>query len=403
VSGSDTFPCDRFQAAFISPRIANQLLSDPLTDEILLQHTDSRSFHILREFICGESVILDEENEPVLIGLIEDLGNVELGESVMKSVCEREELKVSNCICRLKLKRRLDLAIAEESDFIGSHISEIAKDEIVELEVSVLSDILRSESIRIPSEDWLLEFVVDLGDRHSGLLEDVRVEYLSGSGIDVFFGRISHNSLDDRLWQQLWTRCRHQIVYDTDDILWNRCDGFVHRRPESAWSGLISHLTEFCGGNVHVKGLVAITCSSNLSNQCWDVVNYNWDDFWGTQSSPNGWIQFDFKDRLVSLSHYALKSDGGAFHLLQWALQGSVDGNSWTDLDRRNTQELNGHYVTKIFPCDQRESSSTPHFYRYIRLTQTGKNSYGDDYLMLGNFECFGWMVNLGNIGVFLR
>jgi hypothetical protein len=214
----------------------------------------------------------------VFVGLIEDLGNGELSEAVMKFVCEKKELKVSNCICRLKLKRRLDLAIADESDFIGSHISEIAKEEIEELEVSVLSDILRSESIRIPSEDSLLEFVLDLGDRHSGLLGDVRFEYLSRSGIDVFFGRISHNSLDDRLWQQLWTRCRHQIVYDRDDILLNRFLS-VHRPPESAWSGLISHLTEFCGGNVHAKGLVAISCSSNAHNQCWDVVNYAWNSY----------------------------------------------------------------------------------------------------------------------------
>jgi hypothetical protein len=174
----------------------------------------------------------------------------------------------------------------------------------------------------------------------------------------------------------------------------------VHRPPESAWSGLISHLTELSGGNVHAKGLVAIGCSSNGHNECWDVVNYDWNSYWCTRNSPNEWIQFDFKDRRVSLSHYALKSDGNGHHLLQWALQGSVDGNSWTDLDRRNTQELNGDYVTKIFPCEQRESSSTPHFYRYIRLMQTGKDSQGRDYLELANFECFGWMVNLGDIGV---
>jgi hypothetical protein len=109
-------------------------------------------------------------------------------------------------------------------------------------------------------------------------------------------------------------------------------------------------LTELCGGNVHAKGLVAISCSSNERNQCWDVVNYDWNKYWFTSNSPNSWIQFDFKDQPVSLSHYALKSDGnGDCHLLQWALQGSVDRNSWTDLDRRNTQELNRNNVTQIF------------------------------------------------------
>jgi hypothetical protein len=179
MSGSDAFACARSQGGFISARIANYLLSDPSTEEILLQHTHSRSFHILRGFICGESVILDDENAAVFVGLIEDLGNVELSDAVMPFVCEREERKVSNCICRLNLKWPLDLAIAEESDFIGSHISAFAKDEIEELEVSLVSDILKSESIQIPNEDWLLEFLLDLGDRHSSLLRDARFDNLS--------------------------------------------------------------------------------------------------------------------------------------------------------------------------------------------------------------------------------
>jgi hypothetical protein len=90
--------------------------------------------------------------------------------------------------------------LRRKASVIGWHISEFAKDEIEELEVSVLSDILRSELIGIPNEDRLLEFLLILADRHSSLLGDVRFEYLSRSGIDVFLGRISHKSLDDRLW-----------------------------------------------------------------------------------------------------------------------------------------------------------------------------------------------------------
>jgi hypothetical protein len=50
--------------------------------------------------------------------------------------------------------------------------------------------------------------------------------------------------------------------------------------------------------------------------------------------------------------------------------------------------------VTKVFGC---ESSSVSQFYRYIRLTQTGKSSCECNYLMLGNIEFFGTMVNSSN------
>jgi hypothetical protein len=172
-----------------------------------------------------------------------------------------------------------------------------------------------------------------------------------------------------------------------------RYPGFATRKPDSPWSGLIAHLSELCGGNVHAKGAVDVSCSSTYRNQCWNVVNYAWNDYWYTSNSPNSWIQFDFKDRVVSLTHYALKSDGnGNYHLLEWAVQGSIDGISWTDLDRRRTQELNNNYITKTFSCDA--TASQPHFYRFIRLLQTGKNSAGHDNLMLANFECFGSMAN---------
>jgi hypothetical protein len=400
--GAETFVCDRFQAAFVSPRIANSMLSDPSLDEFSLTHSDSRSFKILSSLMSGDFAIVEESNAEVFRGLIEDLGNCELSEKVLTFLDQGEKLDVSNWKSKLLFKMKLDVGIEVERDFIASHISELPIEEFRELDIEILIDILRSESMRIPNEDWLLEFIFKFGRSHSQLIGEVRFEYLSPTSIDLFFERISIDELTDRIWQQLWNRSRHRIELDFNFNLYlnGRYIECLKRTPDSPWSGLISVLSEFCGGNVHEKDVVVVSCSSTGRNQCWSVVNSDWNDYWYTQSSPNSWIQFDFKDRFVSLTHYTLKSDGyTTHHLLQWTLQGSIDGNSWTDLDRRNTQELNGNYVTKIFPCAEFESSSTPHFYRYIRLTQTGKDSYGSDNLMLAGFECFGSIVTSANLG----
>jgi hypothetical protein len=88
-----------------------------------------------------------------------------------------------------------------------------------------------------------------------------------------------------------------------------------------------------------------------------------------------------------------LKSDGhSANHLLQWEVTGSIDKITWVVIDTQNTQELNGNWITKIFSCP--DNPSGPRFYRYIRLTQTGKESSGNYYLLLGNIEFFGSMSN---------
>jgi hypothetical protein len=65
-----------------------------------------------------------------------------------------------------------------------------------------------------------------------------------------------------------------------------------------------------------------------------------------------------------------------------------MDGNTWSVLDSQNTRKLDGPSITKIFECHGDSVASD--FYRYIRLTQTGKNSSENDYLPLANIEFFG-------------
>jgi hypothetical protein len=391
ISGSDIFLCDRFQAAFISPRIANLLTNDSTIDEFSLNYSDSRSFSIIYELMIGSSIVVDEKNLNIFENLIEDLGNCELSEIVLNFVESDDSLNVWNCISRLNRKLRHSVVFDREYEFIESHFSEFDLDSIRLLDFKILKNILHSDSLRILNEDWLLQFLFDLGSSYSELIGSVRFEYLSCLSIDLFFEKIKFEELTKEIWDQLWNRSRHRIVYDVKTFPQNRFTGFVNRSPDSPWSGLIHYLIEICNGNVHEKGIVEITCSSTNSNQCWQIVNYDWNSHFQTNNSPNSWIQFDFKDRVVSLTDYALKSDGGGgYHLLEWLVAGSMDSNELKILDHQKTQVLNGNSITKIFHCN--DNSSDSQFYRYIRLTQTGKDSSGYDYLRLSNIEFFGSM-----------
>ena len=96
------------------------------------------------------------------------------------------------------------------------------------------------------------------------------------------------------------------------------------------FDGIISYLSEECGGNVHVKGVVDITPSSNNTSQCHHVTAYRCNRDWCTQDEPNSWICFDFKEKTVRLTKYSLRS-GVWFHPLHWVVEGSSDGESWND------------------------------------------------------------------------
>jgi hypothetical protein len=191
VSGSDALLCDKFQAAFISPRIANSILTDPTIDEMMIENATSRTFELLSRLICGEGLVIDDGNVELLLDLIESLDNVELSESVLKFAESCEGLNVSNCILRFKRKQRLGVECDGERAFLASHVSEIDLENIRDLnhdrdlDLDLVTDILQSDSLRIPSEDWLLDFVFELGPHFRGLIGSIRFEYLNPSSIDL--------------------------------------------------------------------------------------------------------------------------------------------------------------------------------------------------------------------------
>jgi hypothetical protein len=215
---------------------------------------------------------------------------------------------------------------------------------------------------------------------------------LSVSGIDRLLNSISLSEVDEELWSSLCSRLRLPVQRRLDLIFplhWRACRfPFESSRP---FNGIISPLGRKSGGNVHTQGVILITASSPGNKLCTQVADYGWNSHRYSADEANSWIQFDFKNRRVLVTNYTVKSDaneGTRHHLVQWSLDGSNDEESWSSLDRRKTDDLNGRSRVKSYACESVESQGR--FFRFIRLTQTGSNSNGDNHLRLANLEFFG-------------
>jgi hypothetical protein len=209
--------------------------------------------------------------------------------------------------------------------------------------------------------------------------------------MEEFLSKVDERGMDQRIWSSICRRLRCEL---SDQALpGSRFYGQSYPYVEGyEFEGIIHALTAKCGGNVHEKGVVNITSSSVGCRESFKVANhewsFRWNGFWQSDNEANSWICFDFKERRIALSHYTLKSGGsGDYHLVAWALEGSEDGANWTSLDARNTQELNGRYIVKIFGCSNKDSSK---LFRYLRLRQTAENSDGCHFMQLGGIEFFG-------------
>ena len=101
---------------------------------------------------------------------------------------------------------------------------------------------------------------------------------------------------------------------------------------------------------------------------------------------PGAWLDVNF---------YCLRHDANSHHVLRnWALQGSVDGNSWFTLR---------HHFNDTAMKDEKfsvgawsvEKSSSSQAYAQFRIIQTGANSSGVERLMCAGMELYGTLVAL--------
>jgi hypothetical protein len=144
-------------------------------------------------------------------------------------------------------------------------------------------------------------------------------------------------------------------------------------------------------GNVAKLGMVSITGNSadaSREAEIVELINPEWGKCWMSKNQPNSWLMFDFNGRLLTITHYSIKTYSctkGYSHLRSWALEGCAPNGKWFDLDVRDeNMDLNGRNRSAVFHC-----TAVGHVAQ-IRLKQMGPNHHNDHYLILSNIEFFG-------------
>jgi hypothetical protein len=135
-------------------------------------------------------------------------------------------------------------------------------------------------------------------------------------------------------------------------------------------------------------GLVTITSksaddgSNNAVKNIGDFSSSSW--FW-SQNYPGQWVCWDFDEMRINPTHYTMS----AHALKSWVVEGSGDGERWTEIDR-HTDDMHFVYGDMTWQGTSSFALSSPLPWRFIRLTQTGKNHDDTHHLILGAVEFFG-------------
>jgi hypothetical protein len=343
--------------------------------------------------------MMTRSNESFIISLSEELENDEvlrLFESCDFCCSITEE----NVIDRLYRHHRCHHEIFREVSFIASHIENISVLSLKKLDYSVISMILSSGDIKIPSEDWLLNVISELveeDEEYIGLFEYVGFEWVSVSCMERFceIGANFISELNLGIWRRLFGRCVLPVSPSGRN---ERVNVKVSGKPfpvqrECPLEGIISYLTKKSGGNVADLGVIGVSASSEYDYSVpAKHASYldNRDVWFLSKNSAGSWFCYDFKAMRITPTHYTIISDLGGRYLRNWCLEVSNDGVDWTSIDeRRNCEDLCDR--GKIGTYDVSKSVTC----RYIRLRHTGPNAYsGSEKNCLGltGLEIFGYL-----------
>jgi hypothetical protein len=265
--------------------------------------------------------------------------------------------------------------------FLASEFHKLKSSELANIPLSALYDILSHHQLKILSEDslyWSLSSRICSDLEYWELLQFIRFEYLSPECICDFVSVIREGTC---ISHHLWETISPRLISGLGVV------GLAFPLEEAkSLNGMIRYLTRKHGGNVHDKGIVTITSKSvdqaGSKNFSYLAALTSGNSFI-SKDEPDQWICWDFHDLRTRPTHYTITSGS----LKSWVVESSLDGEAWTEIDRRtDTMDFKVGWEASFAVSNSAEC-------RFIRLTQTGKNHKGNDHLIICAFEFFGALI----------
>lgn len=401
IVGQTTYPVDSHLACYISPLISDLMLTDPLLDKFHFSNSEEQYFPLIFDLMYGRSVELTLDNVSFLIKAGQIFRNDELIQLCLKFI--NEPIKLSNVLSKIIRKYEMKLDYSFEIGFAASHLYEFDDDVLMDLNLDILKSLFGCRILQIRNESWLFSFVLTLiekfGDDYRCLLRYVMYEALTDREMAEFINIIRLEDIDGIMWSALSNRLMKNVVNASGKssrtskcftILSSETEEYPYRDNKS-FDGIFANLSKKYG-NLCEQGIVTVTSSGNISMPPKEIIDNNFTGYWYSTNVPNSWVMIDFGSLRIKPNAYSIRT--GHFppcaveHIKSWVLEGSVDAQSWNELDRqKNTQDLNGDFKYKTYQCKQLEP------YRYIRLRQITKNQHKSHFLFLNNIELFGTLI----------
>jgi hypothetical protein len=375
-------------------------LTKPFCDLLSKQPTTANTFQTSFRSVVATTFWSMIPTGRFFLSIYKELSNSELYEFIINDISGA--ISVANVVRRLKLLGQTEGNRDSELDFIAAHFCELSSSDLSKLDFDELAEILQRPALKIESEDWLFDFIrrrIALSSCHFELLSQVRLEYLSLNSFYEYFELVSNSF--EHFTLSHWNSLRSRLILPVEPKCPNNRlrDRSLSFQPLTPLLGIIAYLTAKFSGNIHDCGVANITADRPYSGDPGyahapkNAADLGSGSYFHSANEPNQSVTFDFKALRVRPTHCSIRtynSSPNAAHLKSWVLDGSDDGTTWMEVDRReNNSDLNNKFAVKTFTVERVET------FRMVRLRQIAPNHANNNYLLITAFEIFGALIGL--------
>jgi hypothetical protein len=381
------YPCPKFSADFLSPKIAQGHAVDPTINEFYVDaHDEKHLFESLLTLGFGKTLSVAEADVPFYLAIAKELGNYELYLSVLSHV--EKELTFATAIAQINSFADSPASVPSAIHFLALNFHSLSKASQRQITPSCLHEILTDPLLRLQDENSIFSlalFHIRIDPMNQYLFDFVRFEYLSPHAMEKFLD-LGFEIITPSIWELLSKRL---LLPVTPTSINERLHCSHPLDPGRPFDGIFSYLTKKYDGNVHDKGIVIITeksvASTNPGRNVVDLSSLNW---YNSQNEQNQWVCFDFQNMRIKPTHYSIRAYCGRVNeqnLKSWVIEASDDGTMWTEIDQRlDNFELNAKNAVATFQMAKDCEC------RLIRIRQTSENHHGNYRLLFSAFEIFG-------------
>lgn len=440
--GQKQIVMNSFYADFISPIVASHHRADPTLDILIFDGFFTKG---LEEFASFSKEVITEEIAMIVLQLASGvavdvnqdqafklrffsiiIGNEELYQKV-NEIFPTEfnegniELYLQHALCCYYFSKFYpDFNFSEVTDFLANNFYALNQDMLLQLPKSILYMIISNSHLKLDSEDSLLDFVLRIFQKESEdgkkanegkgdelsiieFYEKVDFAGLSENRLLEFLDDFDVNEMSTCLWikfyQGLVMKANPKAKLNKERYV-NK-DIFCEYDPgiQNNLKGIIHYLTKECGGNVAEKHVVDVSGSSTYNDNSQfapknavDLDSSN--TYFASDSIPNSWLKYDFKDKKIVPTHYTIRTrrNSNIHNPSSWIIEVANKDGEWKTIDSQNNVPFLNNDTIQTYKINKKLAENEG--YRYIRFKQLNNNNGGSFNLYLAGLEFFGKIID---------